>query len=73
MRIPKILAFALPLLAGCTPVEKSSIGIIGGADGPTAIFVATQMLKPIELLLCGVLLAALIVGVVLLIRRFRKK
>ena len=73
MRIPKPLALVLPVLTGCTPVEKSSIGIIGGADGPTAIFVATQPIKPIEMLLCGVLLAALIVGAVLLIRRFRKK
>lgn len=35
----------LPLfLAGCmTPEEKASVGIIGGADGPTAIFVTSRI------------------------------
>ncbi len=32
-----LLILSTLLLAGC---RKSSIGIIGGADGPTAIFVA---------------------------------
>ncbi len=31
------------LFLGFTPTEGSSIGIIGGADGPTAIFVATKL------------------------------
>ncbi len=30
-------------LLGFTPAEAGSIGIIGGADGPTAIFVTTQL------------------------------
>ena len=30
-------------LMGFTPAQASSIGIIGGADGPTAIFVATRL------------------------------
>lgn len=30
-------------LLGFTPAEASSIGIIGGADGPTAIFVTTRL------------------------------
>ncbi len=30
-------------LMGFTPAEASSIGIIGGADGPTAIFVTTKL------------------------------
>ena len=31
------------VLLGFTPAEASSIGIIGGADGPTAIFVTTKL------------------------------
>ena len=39
------LAFLGARLLGFTPLESASIGIIGGADGPTAIFV-TAMLAP---------------------------
>lgn len=39
-----------------TELEKSSIGIIGGADGPTAIFVAGNVFAPI-LTLAGIAIA----------------
>jgi oxaloacetate decarboxylase beta subunit len=35
------LAFFLATLLGFTPAEGGAIGIIGGADGPTAIYTAT--------------------------------
>ena len=45
------VAFLLALLLGFTPEEAASIGIIGGADGPTAIFLtgklAPHLLAPI--------------------------
>ena len=37
------LAFFGALCIGFTPAEAGSIGIIGGADGPTAIFTTTQL------------------------------
>ena len=37
------VAFTGALLLGFTPSEAASIGIIGGADGPTAIFTTTQL------------------------------
>ena len=37
------VAFFGANLLGFTPQEASSIGIIGGADGPTAIFVTTKL------------------------------
>lgn len=37
------LAFFGAILLGFTPAEAGAIGIIGGADGPTAIFVASQL------------------------------
>ncbi|MDO4572328.1 MAG: sodium ion-translocating decarboxylase subunit beta [Clostridia bacterium] len=37
------VAFALALVFGFTPAESASIGIIGGADGPTAILVTTKL------------------------------
>lgn len=37
------IAFCGALLLGFSPSEAGSIGIIGGADGPTAIFTTTQL------------------------------
>ncbi|MDR1724938.1 MAG: sodium ion-translocating decarboxylase subunit beta [Bacteroidales bacterium] len=36
-------AYAFALLLGFTPAEAGAIGIIGGADGPTAIFTSSQL------------------------------
>ncbi len=36
-------AFTVATLMGFTPQEAGSIGIIGGADGPTAIFLTTRL------------------------------
>lgn len=37
------IAFVVAILLGFTPQEAASIGIIGGADGPTAIFLAGKL------------------------------
>ena len=37
------IAFIVALLLGFSPQEAASIGIIGGADGPTAIFLTTKL------------------------------
>ena len=37
------LAFIVALFLGFTPAEAGAIGIIGGADGPTAIYVTTKL------------------------------
>jgi carboxybiotin decarboxylase len=36
-------AYTIAILLGFTPQEASAIGIIGGADGPTAIFVTNKL------------------------------
>ena len=36
-------AYAIALLMGFGPTEAGAIGIIGGADGPTAIFLASRL------------------------------
>lgn len=36
-------AYALALLLGFNPAEAGAIGIIGGADGPTAIFLSSKL------------------------------
>lgn len=36
-------AFSVAIFLGFTPAEAASIGIIGGADGPTAIFLTTKL------------------------------
>ena len=38
-----VVAFLLALLFGFNPKEASSIGIIGGADGPTAIYLTSKL------------------------------
>lgn len=38
-----VTAFILALVLGFTPQEASSIGIIGGADGPTSIFLSSHL------------------------------
>ena len=37
------VAFVVAILLGFTPQEAAAIGIIGGADGPTAIFLASKL------------------------------
>ncbi len=37
------MAFIIATLLGFTPQEAASIGIIGGADGPTAIYLTTRL------------------------------
>lgn len=39
------ITFIGAILLGFTPAEAGAIGIIGGADGPTAIFVTSQLAK----------------------------
>lgn len=36
-------AYIIALLLGFTPMEAGAIGIIGGADGPTAIFISSKL------------------------------
>lgn len=36
-------AYAIALLLGFSPMEAGAIGIIGGADGPTAIFISSKL------------------------------
>jgi oxaloacetate decarboxylase beta subunit len=38
-----VIAFMVALLLGFNPKEAASIGIIGGADGPTAIYLTTRL------------------------------
>lgn len=37
------LAFVVAVVLGFSPAEAASIGIIGGADGPTAIYLTTRL------------------------------
>lgn len=39
------IAFILAIILGFSPEEAASIGIIGGADGPTAIWLTTKLAK----------------------------
>ena len=70
----KLVAFFFALvcmlgLLGCSS-ESASIGIIGGADGPTAIFVTSNINW---LHVCGLIGIVVAVLVVLYIYRNKKK
>ncbi|HHY52249.1 MAG TPA: sodium ion-translocating decarboxylase subunit beta [Clostridiales bacterium] len=62
--IPALTALLAMFLAGCA---SSSIGIIGGADGPTSIFVSAPLVRWVPILL--IVLVILVAGLVLLIQR----
>lgn len=53
-------------------MDASTVGIIGGADGPTAIFI-TGKFSSWEVLLLAAVFAAVIAGVVFLVKKHRKK
>ena len=53
-------------------MDASSVWIIGGADGPTAIFI-TGKPSSWEVLLLAAVFAAVIAGVVFLVKKHRKK
>ena len=62
-----LMIAAAALLAGCA--EDVSVGVIGGADGPTVIFVAAAPFWWVPFALIGAVIAVLI----MMIRRRRKK
>lgn len=53
-------------------VQLATVGIIGGADGPTAIFV-TGVPSFLKILCMALVAAAVIGGVVFFVRKHRKK
>lgn len=50
------------LLTGCNQ-EANSIGVIGGADGPTAVFVTSRLNFPI--MIPTIAVAVVIVGIII--------
>lgn len=61
-----VSCFVLPLIFSA---QSSSLGIIGGADGPTAIVVATRSGLQWDLLLAGLLLIGGTIGLILTRRK----
>ena len=66
-----ILSFAFAIYLGGCSAESSSIGIIGGADGPTAIFVTSNINWLHVCGIVGILIVAALV--VFFIYRNKKK
>ena len=65
-----VLLLACTFLVGCSN-ESANIGIIGGADGPTAVVVSSNMDWLIGFGLIGVIIA--IVLITFIIRNKKKK
>ena len=53
-------------------MDALTVGIIGGADGPTAIFI-TGKFSVWEVLLLAAGIAAVVAGVVFFVKKHRKK
>lgn len=53
-------------------MDALTVGIIGGADGPTAIFI-TGKPSAWEVLLLAAVFAAVVAGVVFFVKKHRKK
>ena len=58
-RIFVLLALALSFLTGCAK-KSASVGVIGGADGPTSVMVSGPML-PMGLVVLGVVVIVAII------------
>jgi len=62
--------FAL-CLVGCSK-ETTSVGIIGGADGPTAVFVASKINWLYVCGLIGIIVATILVALIICCNRKKK-
>lgn len=70
-RINSILSIlGLTMLTGCRNKQAASIGIIGGADGPTAIFVAEKTINYYSMAI-GIVIVLIALLVLLIIRKRR--
>ena len=58
-------------LSGCNN-EPATIGIIGGADGPTAIFVTSKIDWPIVYGLIGVIIAIALITLIVYLNKKKK-
>ena len=58
-KIFALLALMLSVLTGCAK-ESASVGVIGGADGPTAVMVSGPVL-PLGLVVLGIIVIVAII------------
>ncbi len=58
-----LVALLIFLALGFSMKNNASVGIIGGADGPTAIFVSGGVLSALIPLVAVILLATVILGI----------
>lgn len=52
--------------------DAYSIGIIGGADGPTSVFVAGMIPSSVNLLLIALIVALVVTAIYIIIKRKKK-
>ena len=57
-----LLALVLSFLTGCAK-ESASVGVIGGADGPTAIMVSGGSALPMSIIVLGIVIIVAIIVV----------
>lgn len=57
-----LLALVLSFLTGCAK-ESASVGVIGGADGPTTIMVSGGSALPMSIIVLGIVIIVAIIVV----------
>ena len=67
-----LLSFALILCLGSCSRKAASIGIIGGADGPTAIFITSNVNWQHICGLLGIILMAILIARIIYRNRNKK-
>ncbi len=57
------------VLSGCKAEESASIGVIGGAHGPTAVFVTGGSMSMVMMIAGGLIVAALAVVIAVFVSK----
>ena len=71
-RMIVVATFILGLCLGGCHNKASTIGIIGGADGPTAIFVTSKINWPRVCGLLGVIIVAILATLIIYLNKKKK-
>lgn len=72
MKKSGLIMLMMLLLMGCRH-DATSVGIIGGADGPTAIFIASEASNNLLLLIVGVIIVVLLISIAIFLIKRKKK
>ena len=71
-RMISVISSVFPLFLGGCSNKAASIGIIGGADGPTAIFVTSKANRLSTYGWIGVIIAPILIALIIYLNKKKK-